>query len=538
MNRLSRRTFLAGLGGLLLAPAFLKRSQPQGTVGFQVDLARTIGPCDPASWANIGYDPIYAVTCRPENEPFWEMVRQSGAFRHIRCHNAFSDGRPGDPWPYGCRVYSEDAAGNPRYDWQYLDQVLDIWVRAGLKPILETDFMPDALAEGPIVRNYSYGAINTPKDYQKWRDLVYETVKHCIERYGAEEVRTWHFEVWNEPDLKTYFIDGVDRDEPVTPERLERFLKMYDYFASGAKAADPQIKVGGPAVAGNEQYFRVFIEHCTSGRNFVTGGRGSPLDFISWHGYGTTEAIRRKNQRMRQIVSGFPQLAGVELQQNEWGQRLRIDGRPNRSESIFSEYEACFLCRSLDLLFHDPTAHVDKFLRWGQPSGGIGRGGWRALTYNLGGTLIKLPIFLAYELLAKLGPERVALSGPALDDQLRGFAARRDRGNAQVLVYHFDEANEEGEGRSVPVQVEISGLEAEVLMLTHYRIDKEHSNAYRVWERLGRPHNPTPDELTEIQAHGRLESLEPARQVAVIHGRVSLAFEMPVNAVSLLTLEG
>jgi hypothetical protein len=239
---------------------------------------------------------------------------------------------------------------------------------------------------------------------------------------------------------------------------------------------------------------------------------------------------------MNQIVHGFPQLAGRELQQNEWGQRLRIAGQPNRSESIFSEYESCFLCRSLDLLFHAPSAQVDKFLRWGQPSGGIGRGGWRALTYNLGGMLVKLPIFLAYELLAKLGPERVRVLGPSLDSQVRGFATRQGRGSAQVLIYHFGEADEEGEGQAIPVQVEISGLEAEVLTLKHSRIDREHSNTYRVWERLGRPLNPTPEQLAQIQAHAELELLEPPRQVRVTHGRVSFSFEMPVNAVSLVDL--
>lgn len=533
MKKLSRRTFLTGLSGVLLVPALPKRTSSQRVVSFRVDLTRTLGPCDPAIWANIGYDPIYAVTVRPENQPFWELVRESEAFRYIRCHNAFSDGRPGDPWPYGCRVYSEDAEGNPRYNWRYLDQVLDIWVRAGLKPILETDFMPDALAEGPIVRNYSYGAINTPKDYDKWHDLVYETIRHCLDRYGAQEVRTWYFEVWNEPDLKRYFIDGVERGEPVTPEKIERFCKLYDYFVAGAKAADPQIKVGGPAIAGNEQYFRAFLNHGVRGRNHATGGRGTPIDFISWHGYGTTESIRQKNQRMKQIVREFPELIGVELQQNEWGQRLR-----RRTESIYSEYEACFLCRSLDLVFHDPSARVDKFLRWGQPTGGIGRGGWRALTFDLGGTLIKLPIFLAYELLAKLGSERVQVFGPGLESEVRGFATRRGLTSAQVLIYHFDETDEEGRGRATPIQVEIAGLETEVFTLRHYRIDREHSNAYRAWERLGRPLDPTPEQIAAIQAHAQLELLEPPQYVEAPHGQLSLSFELPVNAISLLILRG
>ena len=98
--------------------------------------------------------------------------------------------------------------GALQFNFEYLDQVLDIWTGAGLKPILEMDFMPDALAEGDIIRNYGGGAINPPRDLNKWRALIYETVAHLIQRYGRNEVRTWYFEIWNEPDLKTYWIDG------------------------------------------------------------------------------------------------------------------------------------------------------------------------------------------------------------------------------------------------------------------------------------------------------------------------------------------
>ena len=58
------------------------------------------------------------------------------------------------------------------------------------------------------MRAHEGGLINTPKDYNKWRDLIYNTVKHCVERYGAEEVRSWYFILWNEPDLPNgaYFV--------------------------------------------------------------------------------------------------------------------------------------------------------------------------------------------------------------------------------------------------------------------------------------------------------------------------------------------
>lgn len=171
--KLTRRSFLGAMFGALISSALPVISPAQRNFNLEVDASQVIGTCDPALWANIGYDPIYRLTVAPESQRVWEFIKQSGAFCYLRCHNAFSDGFPGqrDEEIYGCRVYSETSDGQPRYNWQYLDRVLDAWVRAGLKPIFETDFMPDALAEGVIVRNYSGGAINTPKDYNKWRDL-------------------------------------------------------------------------------------------------------------------------------------------------------------------------------------------------------------------------------------------------------------------------------------------------------------------------------------------------------------------------------
>ena len=40
-----------------------------------------------------------------------------------------------------------------------------------------------------------------PKDYDKWGGLVRALVAHCVERYGAESVRGWLWELWNEPDI-------------------------------------------------------------------------------------------------------------------------------------------------------------------------------------------------------------------------------------------------------------------------------------------------------------------------------------------------
>ncbi|HID23854.1 MAG TPA: hypothetical protein EYP14_15850, partial [Planctomycetaceae bacterium] len=199
-----------------------------------VDASQKVGRCNRKLWACIGYDPLYAATVREESVAFWQLVRRTRAIRYVRCHNIFSDGlaqracgpvrrmlqsgelrsprdnRPASPSEayFGCRIYTEDELGRPNYNFWHLDHVYDIFLSAGVKPIVECDFMPDALAEGDPVRNYGGGLVNTPRDYRKWRDLVYQTVRHCIARYGRQEVRTWYWEVWNEPDLAAYFIDG------------------------------------------------------------------------------------------------------------------------------------------------------------------------------------------------------------------------------------------------------------------------------------------------------------------------------------------
>ncbi len=490
------------------------------------DVNRVIGSCDAKLWGNIGFDPMYSHTVAPTTQPVWKMIRESRAFRYIRCHNTFSDAAPNARRDQimGCRVYSEDASSTPRYDFQYLDQVLDIWTRAGLKPILEMDFMPDALAEGPIVRNYGGGAINPPRDYGKWRAMIYATVKHLIERYGADEVRTWYFEIWNEPDLRTYFIDGAERGQKFTPERLARFNKMYDYFVDGATAADAQIQVGGPGLAGHDDFFRVFLDHITNGTNAVTGKRGTRADFISWHVYGDSQRVLETNRQKRALVRSYPALANVELHQNEWGQPL---GAPNSGNlpSVLSEYDAAFLCRAIDNIYNNDDARIDLFLRWGQTVDN-----WRALTRHYDDVVIPLPIFNAYVLLAKLGVERIAVDGAGAN--VRAFAARRSANSAQIVLYRFEEKNAGGAGNAVEVELTIKGLADGTLPVKHYRIDREHGNAYRAWLALGSPRKPTSAQAAEIAAKAQL-----APEVSTLtaeNGAARIAFAMLPNAMSLI----
>ncbi|MEP6889882.1 MAG: hypothetical protein ABI955_04200 [Nitrospirota bacterium] len=498
---------------------------------FTADVRKVIGPCNARVWGNIAFDPMYAATVAPEARQAWDMIRASKAFRYVRCHNTFSDAHTGatPEEVMGCRVYTEDRAGRPQFNFEYLDQVLDIWTRAGLKPILEMDFMPDALAEGDIIRNYGGGAINPPRDLNKWRALIYETVAHLIQRYGRNEVRTWYFEIWNEPDLKTYWIDGP-QDEVLSPtfdhERMVRFLRMYDYFVDGTLAADAKIKVGGPGLAHHEDFFKLFLDHITNGTNAATGRRGTRVDFISWHAYGSSMEVLAKNRARARTVRSYPELAKVELHHTEWGQELLPeDDRPN--VRVSSEYDAAFLCRGLDNVFTDTAARVDLFARWGDLING-----WRPLFRQYGTQLVPLPIFHAYALLAKLGPDRIAVDGMWPGTPVRAFATRRGHAQAQVVLYYFDEANQHSVGEALDVDLTIRGLAGATVPLTVSRVDRDHANVYRAWVAMGSPASPTAAQAVELAARAKVTA--ETRVVRVEGGEANLSLGLPPNGLALI----
>lgn len=534
-----RRTPLRQLTFLTVA-TFAAVAASSTDINIVVDATHPVGKCDNFLWANIGFDPLYAEITSEDARPVLRMIRESRAFRFIRCHNYFSDGLPrgrGQTY-FGCRIYREDANGKVSYEWWYLDEVLDRILASGLRPIVECDFMPDALAEGKPLRNYGGGLINTPKDYLKWRDLVYATVRHCIERYGAQEVRQWRWEIWNEPDLYRYFIDGLGYQRPrkFTPSMVERLNKMYDYFVDGAVAADARIKVGGPGLAGNIQYLRAFLEHVTNGTNYATGRRGTRIDLISWHGYGRTPALLAKNRRFLDMIRrDFPSLASAEVQQNEWGRPLRVRGRRPSPDLSYKEFEAAFLCRYVDAMYSVKDSSVDMFLKWGRLTMKR-RGAWRPLTRYFGDRPLPTPIFHAYVLLGKLGPERLPVKQPDWPSSVRAIAARTADGTAQVLVYHFDELNEDSRSEPLAVNLTVEGVKRRGPVRL-YRIDRHHSNFFREWESLGRPRFPADDLLRRIQKASQL-AVSGISPTTVTSSALTFNIEMPVNSVVLLTING
>lgn len=187
-------------------------------------------------------------------------LQDACGFRYLRFHGLFSD---------DMAVCTPDRAGNVLYNWQYVDLVLDAMLERNIRPLVELGFMPDCLKSGGQTIFWWKGNVTPPKDMQKWQDLVGAFTRHATVRYGADEVRQWYFEVWNEPNLSQFFA-GTQ----------QQYFDLYDASAAAVKAIDPTYRVGGPGTAGIAEgtWIAELIAHCAA--------HDIPIDFVSTHAYG------------------------------------------------------------------------------------------------------------------------------------------------------------------------------------------------------------------------------------------------------------
>lgn len=537
---------LPGLS-LALCASVLGQAEP---VRLQVDASQSLGALD-HFWAGVGDDTLYHDTHDPAGRESLRLARDAG-IEFVRFHNLFTDGKA---WVQtGCHVYSEDAEGRPQYNWTELDECFDFLAGLGFRLIVETDFMPDALAdierakkhnqEGKVYRNYGGGWTTPPKDYRKWRDLIYETVRHCEERYGRETVRSWWWEVWNEPDIWwTYWIEGPKTGKYRTAD-LAEFCKLYDYFADGALAADPEIKIGGPGAAGFMDFVAGFVEHCLDGTNAVTGQRGTRLDFVSFHHYGVPDSFYNPGQtcKMTSLDWAFRNFGGKTatlkqfgLQLNEWGPTSTTGAEDDANET---SWLAAYLCKWVDFLLwlrDNDALRVDQAVYWGVCNywGKPKRSG---LTVKRGEHVFRRPLLNAFEALSHLGPQRLAVTGASYKDPVNAIAARDAEGGVQIVVYHVDENDRACAGPPREVRLDSSGLQCRRATLEHFRIDAQHSNGYAAWLAAGSPQQPTEAQAEAIRAREGLERLEEPRSMAVGDGHLEITLSLPAGSVSLLVL--
>ena len=525
----------------------------QPPVTISVDLSKKAGPYKPIySW--FGYDEANFTTGRDGKKLLRELHDLSPVPVFVRAHHLLTsgDGTPELKWS-STNVYREDSSGKPIYDFTILDGIFDEYRAAGVTPMVELGFMPKDLTSGTNEYQVHYPGRTTsgsvqapPKDYAKWQELVRMVSAHLFQRYGADTVRKWYFEVWNEPDID--YWHG-------TPEQ---YWKLYDTAVAGVRAALPGAKVGGPASTGPGEakaykFLDGFLTHVTSAK--------VPLDFISFHAKG------RPQIKDSAVVMGVAK----ELNDVDKGFEIIARHKMNKLPIILSEAdpEGCAACSMKvnpangyrnGTLYPSYTAVAYKglferadrhkvnllaMLSWSfEFENKEYFEGFRSLSTNG----IDKPVLNFFRMAAHMKGARVATTSTgqvALDDIMaagvQGAAnvdalATLDGRQASVMLWNYHDAEKPGDAK--PVAVAVRGLPAGVsrVRLTHYRIDDTHSNAYTVWKAMGSPQNPTAAQIAELKAKDGLQMLEPLRPVDVRDGVATIGTIMPHHSISLIQL--
>jgi xylan 1,4-beta-xylosidase len=529
-------------------------------VSMRVDASSSSGPLKPI-WRFFGADePNYAYM--PHGQ---KLIADQGRLLpnrvFYRAHNLLTsgDGTPALKWG-STNAYTEDAQGNPVYDWTIVDRIFDTYLERAVKPYVQIGFMPKALSINPEPYQHrwtpeaKYDEIYTgwaypPKDYEKWGDLAYEWVKHSVDRYGRAEVEQWYWQTWNEANI------GYWRGTP------EEFRKLHDYAIAGVRRALPTAKVGGPDSAGHGgQWMREFLEHQLRGRNFATGEIGTPIDFVAFHAkgrpvyvdghvrMGIANQLATIDEGFR-IVASYPELKPKPIVIGEsdpegcaacQGPQLRY-----RNSTMYSSYTAASFARKLDLADRHGV-NLEGALTWAfQFEDTPYFAGFRALATNG----INLPVFNVFRMFSRMGADRIdATSDSArdLDAMLKegvrerpdvAALASRDARRVAVLAWHYHDDDIPGPMADVTLALEGLGIAEGKAQLRHFRIDAAHSNAYAAWLGMGSPQQPSPAQYTELERASELAVLKGPSTIDVVEGSATIAFTLPRQAVSLLVVE-
>ena len=544
---------------LALLAAVLLPAQQRVTV--KVAVSKPVGRFEPV-WAWVGHDePNYTYT--EEGRELLTRLSQLSSYPvHDRTHNLLTSGDGTSALKWGStNAFTRDAFGRPVYNWSIVDQIFDTYQATGITPLVEIGFMPEALSPHPEPyrhhwpKDFDTGWAYPPNSYHEWSDLIYMWVRHMAGRYGMAQVAKWEWEVWNEPDI-LYWHGSV-----------EDYNKFYDYTVAAVRRALPNARVGGPATTGPAsqraaEFLRAFLKHCASGRNYATEKKGAPLDFISFHAKGTAKLVDghvelNLGANLRDVEEGFALIETfptfrqlpVVLSESDPESCAACDAMSHpqneyRLTSQYASYEAELLYGTLALARRHHI-NLEGTISWafvfpGQPI----FAGLRAFTTND----IDLPVLNAFRMFGFMKGERVAAEstgGLAVGDVLESSAktkpdvnviATRDSHRVNALVWSYDD--DSNQSASTEIRLRIEGLPQGVsrVLLEHWGVDRDHSNAYTAWQTMGSPQNPSAGEYERLKAAGQLQLREPPRWIVADGNIVEITFTQPAQGLSLVDL--
>jgi xylan 1,4-beta-xylosidase len=418
------------------------------------------------------------------------FVKKACDFKYIRMHGLLTD---------DMGVYKEDAKGNPQYNYMYIDPLYDYLLSIGIKPFVELGFMPEALASGKQTIFWWKGNVTPPKDYDKWAALIKNLTQHFTERYGVDEIKTWYFEVWNEPNLSPGFWSGTQAD----------YFKLYQYTVKAIKSVNPEYKVGGPGTAG-AAWESEMIDFCDK--------NNLPIDFISTHSYGVKQGFLDEYGNSGTVLAKEEFAVSGDVLQSR--KEIANSSKPNL-ELHYTEWSASYTPSDpVHDSYHEAAYILEKIKQVGSAANSMSywvftdifeesaprfepfHGGFGLL--NMQG--IPKSAFYAYDYMNKLGKTELT------NTDSRSWASKNDDGGIQLLLWDFTNThpgdsvhNQKYYIQDLPakpkgkVKLNLSHVPAGKYTLEIYKVGYRVNDAHTGYIDMGRPKQLNKMQVEELK---------------------------------------
>lgn len=485
---------------------------------MRITIDKNIGtvPTDFSWQIGLGNDHAYQLH-RTDVCEHIKLAHDELGIKYIRCHGIFDDDmltyqRMGD-----CRMFRSVPFNNKieEINFRQVGHVYDNLLACGVKPFVELSFMPSALASGKKLGLRYDPNITMPKSLVTWGEYIKKFIHFLIDRYGADEVETWYFEVWNEPDLDCFFA-GTKKD----------YFKLYEATVRAIKEVSPKLRVGGPSTSAC-LWIEDFLNFCKE--------NNVPCDFVSTHHYpgdafgnfvnfknvkhmfsSAMDAVKNHKPLSDTMTNMFflpddfirwdkgtlarmddeakGKVGDMPLFITEWNS-MAVFGSPVHDE----KYSAAFVVKSCMDLNNTLGGYMfwccsdifeEQFML---PKPFVGSFG---IVSNDG---IPKPNFWGFKILSQLYNKRLTL--PMRTNEAVEYAAFVDGDKTQVLVYAQDQDYFKNETHEISIVVNCKATS-----VTVQRIDDIHCNPKAEWIRLGKPDNLTPTQVAQIKEKTALKA--------------------------------
>jgi xylan 1,4-beta-xylosidase len=458
-------------------------------------------------------------------------VKQATDFKSVRFHGIFND-EVGLYDPDRRTINFAQTAGQAgavtdtsMYNFSYVDQIYDGLLAEGVRPYVEMSFMPKKMASDPAAIHpfWYHPNVSPPADYAKWDAMIRAFGAHLIARYGIEEVATWRFEVWNEPNID--FWGGNPKQDT--------YFELYDHTARALKSVSPRLQVGGPSTA-QAAWVAPFLEHVHADN--------VPIDFVSTHVYAndtadnvmhTNENIPRDTMVYRAVKMVHDQIAAspypkIPLIFSEYNASYA-----NEPDVTDSPYMGPWLANNIRLC----DGLTESMAYWSFSDVFEEQGVVRTPFYGGFGLMaadnIPKPTLNIFRALHQLGDRRIVMDSDSV---------LATTGGGKLAIALWDYAPPTGTGATYTMPHGPAGPPKTFdIAVTHvasnaavevWRVDDDHGNVLKRFDAMGRPSGDlTLQQIAELRAAG---AMAPAEHLHLTNGHLQLT--VPAHGIAVVLL--